>query len=529
MFNNQEPLLATPNTPDLVQSDEGLASYDSKRQISVNADHDERLKALAAQVRQDRHTLRYPHEPWVIPHRHKSGQHVYDVAIIGGGQGGLAVAAGLMRERVDNIVVFDRQPRGLEGPWNTTARMRTLRTPKHLPGIDATLPSLSPQTWYTARYGPKAWDELRKISKEDWHEYLLWCRDTLDIPVQNLAEVSSITPNGEVFQLDITRLGIESPVKQDAEFVLARRVVLATGVDGGGAWHVPGFISSSLPKDRYASSGDSIDFKRLRGKRVAVLGAGASAFDNASTALEAGAIRATVCIRRDDIQRINPQMWMAKAGFLSHYADMDDLSKWRFMRHMFKYNIPAPQDAYDRLSSLPGACIKQNAAWKTVKLINEGNGDEIEVLTASGEKLRVDFLIVAVGFIVDFGLRPELASMAKHIALWKDRFVPPFGEQDGQASCHPYLGHDFQFIEKSEGEAPYLSRIFNFNYSALVSMGLSASAISGFRYSVPRVVRGITRSLFLEDVEETYTQFSEYSEPEMLGHVPLDNLPNVER
>lgn len=486
--------------------------------------HDEKLIALAAQVQEDLHTLRYPDEPWVIPYRHESGRHVYDVAIIGGGQGGLAIAAGLLRERVDNIVLFDRQPRGLEGPWNTTARMRTLRTPKHLPGIDSTLPSLSPQAWYVARYGQKAWDELGKITKEDWHDYLLWCRDTLNIPVQNLVEVSSITPKGEIFRLDINRLGAE-PARQDADFIYARRVVLATGVDGSGAWHVPEFISSSLPKDRYASSGEWIDFEKLKGKRVAVLGAGASAFDNASTALEAGALQATVCIRRNDIQRINPQMWMAKAGFLHHYADMDDLSKWRFMRHMFRHNIPAPQDAYDRLSSLPGACIRQNAAWKAVSLVNDGNGDEIEVLTASGEKLRADFLIVAVGFITNFGLRPELANVAKHIALWKDRFVPPSDEQDGQASCHPYLGQGFQFIDNSGADAPYLSRIFNFTYSALVSMGLSASAISGFKYSVPRVVRGITRSLFLEDVDTTYAHFSEYAEPEMRGEVPLDNPP----
>lgn len=485
----------------------------------------EKLVALASRVREDLHVLRFPHEPWVIPYRHDSGRHVYDVVIIGGGQGGLAIASGLLRERVDNIVVFDRQPRGLEGPWNTTARMRTLRTLKHLPGIDATLPNLTPQAWYTARYGERAWDELGKIPKEDWQDYLSWCRDTLNLPVENRVEVSAVRAEGEIFRLDINRL--DAQVEQDADFVYARRVVLATGVDGSGAWHVPEFISASLPKERYASSGEAIDFGKLAGKRVAVLGAGASAFDNASTALEAGARQATVCIRRGEIQRINPQMWMAKAGFLNHYADMDDLSKWRFMRHMFRHNIPAPQDAYNRLSALPGACIRQNAGWKAVRLINDGNGEEIEVVTASGEILKADFLIVAVGFITDFKLRPELSEMAESIALWRDRFTPPSDEQDAQAACHPYLGPGFEFTDKS-GKAPYLSRIFNFTYSALVSMGLSASAISGFKYSVPRVVRGITRSIFLEDVETTYAHFSAYAEPEMVGDVPLNNPPRSE-
>jgi len=88
---------------------------------------------------------------------------------------------------------------------------------------------------------------------------------------------------------------------------------------------------------------------------------------------------------------------------------------------------------------------------------------------------------------------------------------------------HPYLGESFQFVEKLPGHAPYLSRLFNFTYSALVSMGLSASAISGFKYSVPRVVRGITKSLFLEDISTTYACFTKYSEPEMLGKVPFHN------
>ena len=339
---------------------------DPNHQDSIGHD---KLDALARKVRADLHTLRYPHDPWVVAHQHESGQHVYDVAIIGGGQGALAIAAGLVRERVENIIAFDRRAAGLEGPWNTTARMPTLRTLKHLPGIDPSLPKLSPQAWFIARHGTQAWESIDRIPKEDWQDYLTWCRNTLNLPVRNLVEVSSIMPEGEVFRLNINDLAAE-PGMDSSEFVYARRVVLATGIEGGGAWHVPQCIASALPKNRFACAGETIDFTKLVGKRVAVLGAGASAFDNASTALEAGASTATVCIRRNEIQRVNPQMWMAKAGFLNHYADLDDAQKWRFMRHMFRYNIPAPQSAYDRLSSLPGAGIRSNAAWQTVKLVS---------------------------------------------------------------------------------------------------------------------------------------------------------------
>lgn len=481
-----------------------------------------RLARLAEQVRAEIHTLRYPDQPWVVGRRRDDGAHVYDVAIIGGGQGGLAVAARLKREKVDNVIVYDERPAGLEGPWLSTARMLTLRTMKHLPGIDATIPSLSPQAWYTARYGEEAWEAMDRIPKNDWQDYLNWCRATLDLPVRNQVRVTSIRPDGEMFCLDLDIRDAAGGVLS-TERSYARRVVLATGVDGGGAWHVPAFISESLPRDRYYSSGEEIDFSRMVGKRLAVLGAGASAYDNASTALEKGALSATVCIRRTDVQRVNPQMWLAKAGVLNHFPDLPDGLKWKFMRHMHSYNIPAPQSAYERLSSLSGASIRTNAEWKSVRMVDDGQGEEIEVTTASGEKLRADFLIVAIGFVQDFKLRPEMSNVVEDIALWRDRFTPPDGAMDAQISMHPYLGQSFEFLEKTPGTAPHLSRMFNFTYSAFVSMGLSGSAISGFKYALPRLVDGITRSLFLEDAETLFEQFKSYGEPEMVGAVPFNN------
>lgn len=486
------------------------------------------LVDLSARVRADLETLRYPEDPWLTSSRQRGGKASYDVVIVGGGQGALAVAAGLRRERVDNIIAFDRQPAGREGPWVNTARMRTLRTKKHLPGIDPTIPNLAPQAWFTAKYGSQAWHDLGKISKEDWLEYLVWCRKTLDLPVRNLVDVTSITPHDDVFRVDINVRDIDGAVIE-SDFVFARRVVLASGIDGGGAWYMPNFIQASLPQERYALASEHIDFSRLAGKRIAVLGAGASAFDNASTALESGAREATVCIRRTDIQRVNPQIWMGKAGFLRHYADLDDEMKWRFMHHFFNLNLPAPQDAYNRLSGLPGASIRQNAAWKDVALVNDSGFEEIEILTESGDTFRADFLIVAIGFINNLALRPELSKIAAHIALWEDRYAPPSGEGNPQIASHPYLDRHFAFVEKTPGEAPYLGRVYNFTYSALVSMGLSGSAISGFKYAVPRLVQGLTQSLFLEDADKIYKEYKSYAEPEMTGLVPFRNPAAPER
>jgi hypothetical protein len=146
---------------------------------------------------------------------------------------------------------------------------------------------------------------------------------------------------------------------------------------------------------------------------------------------------------------------------------------------------------------------------------------EVEVETVAGDVLRADFLIVAVGFEMDFYKRRELAAFAGEIAQWRDRFPIPPGEEQSAAAIYPYLGSTFEFIEKQPGMAPYLGRIRNFTYGAMVSMGLSGSAISGLKYAVPRLVHGITRSLFVEDAATQYESFSTYSVPELVGRIPL--------
>ena len=81
---------------------------------------------------------------------------MYDVIVGGAGQGGLACAFGLMRERVENLLVVDENPLDRAGPWLNYARMRTLRTPKHLTGPDLGIPSLTPRAFYEAKHGAAA-------------------------------------------------------------------------------------------------------------------------------------------------------------------------------------------------------------------------------------------------------------------------------------------------------------------------------------------------------------------------------------
>ena len=198
--------------------------------------------ALDARVRHDLATLNIPAADWVPPAGGADG-HVHDVVIVGGGQSGLGVAFGLIREGVRNILVLDENPKGREGPWATYARMVTLRTPKSLTAIDFGIPSLTFRAWWEAQYGRTSWDALDKIAREDWMRYLEWYRETLDLPVRNDVRVTGVEP----FTHGIHRIAtIDGATGQETR-LLARKIVFATGIQGGGEWHIPGFIRAALP------------------------------------------------------------------------------------------------------------------------------------------------------------------------------------------------------------------------------------------------------------------------------------------
>src|SRR5277367_1236491 len=118
------------------------------------------LPALTACAQDDLARIAHPRMKWLEPRIGPDGQPALDVLIVGGGQSGIAIAHGLLRAMVTNILVVDRAPRGQEGPWLTFARMHTLRSPKDFTGPDLDVPSLTYQSWHVARYGDPAWQAL---------------------------------------------------------------------------------------------------------------------------------------------------------------------------------------------------------------------------------------------------------------------------------------------------------------------------------------------------------------------------------
>jgi cation diffusion facilitator CzcD-associated flavoprotein CzcO len=436
--------------------------------------------------------------------RSRDGVPVLDVLIVGGGQSGLGTAFGLKLERITNIRIVDRSPRGREGPWRRFARMRELRTPKEVTGIDFGIPSLTARAWYESKFGRRAWERIDTVPQEIWRSYLDWYRDVLDLAVENEVELTSIEPAGDLLLAHLRH-------SDRIERVHARKIVLATGFDGSGRWRAPAPLVANLPAERYARSADDIDFHRLAGKRVGVLGAGTAAFDNAAVALEAGASRVDLCFRRAELPRVNPLIWMNFAGLLGHFGELSDLERWRFMRHILEeLPVPPTQDAFWRCRSFENFAWHADCAWQSVR--EEGGVAKVETKARTFE---FDFIIFGTGVETDLSVRPELAPIVRHIALWRDRFTPPPGEESDLLACHPYLGAAFEFTEREPGTAPFLSRLHNFTFGAMPSLGLTGSAIPGTKYGVRRLVNGLARDLFLENSSAYYQDLLSYAVPEL--------------
>ncbi len=465
------------------------------------------LSLLESRVAADLARIAHPRAPWLKPKTGPDGQPAHDVIIVGGGQCGLATAFGLLRSRVDNILVLDRAPAGQEGPWRSYARMHTLRSPKDFTGPDLDVPSLTYQSWHEAKYGADSWNELALIPKGYWADYLDWFRHVTGLPVRNEAEVVDIAPADGLLALTVRSHGVESRL-------YARKVVLATGQESMGDWSLPGVIAA-LPPARRAHCAEAIDFSALAGKRVAVIGAGASAFDNAATALEAGAAEVHLLCRRKDIQVVQPYRWLTFRGFLRHLGDLDDAWRWRFMSAIMGLREGFPQATYDRCAR--HAAFRLHLGAPVASAVDGRDG--VDLATPKGG-LSVDFVIAATGIEIDLAARPELARFAGNIASWGDRYTPPPAERDERLARFPYLGDDYALTERVEGATPWIADIHLFSIASTMSFGASGSSINAMTTAVPRLVSGLTRGLFRGDIERLWAEFQAYDEPQAVIRPP---------
>lgn len=473
------------------------------------------LAALEARLQQDLAWLDLPAKPWVKP-RVSAGQAVLDVAIIGGGMAGLALAAELRHLGVA-AVIFDQSPAGFEGPWATTARMETLRSPKQLTGPALGLPALTFRAWYEAQFGADGWALLDKIPRLQWAEYLRWYRKVLALDVRNEHRVSRVAPRADgLIELDLT-----TPVQ--TRFMLARHVVLATGRDGlGGPW-VPDF-ARQLPDHLWTHSAAGLQDDWFAGKRVAVIGGGASAMDSAATALEAGAQRVDLLIRRAELPRVNKGKGVGNPGMVHGYWRLPDLWKWRIRHYLNTQQVPPPRGSTLRVSNSGRARFLLDNAVLAVEA-NPAGGVSLHTSKA---RIEADFVVFATGFRTDFAQRPEFAPFSSHIRVWQDRFTAPPGEADTELAVLPDLGNCFEFQEKTPGACPGLNHIHCFSYPAALSYGAVSGDIPAISEGSKRLAHALVGLLFNEDIALHFESMRDYAEPELLGDEWLASEPTAE-
>jgi len=414
----------------------------------------------------------------------------HDVFIVGGGHTGSTFAFALSRAGIRRFSVIDAAPdEASSGVWLTRARMNLLRTPKNLAGPELGLQGLSFQAWYEAHHGQKAYADLVRIPRTDWAAYLSWYRSVLGLSIRYGTRLVRIEPAS-----DHLRLHLESAGSTRIE--TARKLILGNGVAGSGAPFVPEVVAA-LPPALRGHTSDAIDFTALRGKSVAVIGAAASAFDAAGTALEAGAKAVHLFARRDHIASVPIARVRGYPGAYDNYRHLPDALRWQQAFRFRNSGSTPPSDAVERAVRFPNFRLHLASEWRSAR----AEGSRIVATLDKGEA-QFDFVIAGTGYQVDLARRPELATIADDVLLWRDHYTPPAELADDDLGAHPYLGFAHELQEKRPETAAYVRNIHIYNPGGFVSFGLPIGDVPSIRRDVPAVVSAISRDLFLADLDK---------------------------
>ena len=473
------------------------------------------LPELEAQLRRDLEDLTLPRPNWPQSRIAPDGEPLHDAIVVGAGHCGLLAAAALMFKGIHNIAILDQAPPGREGIWSNSARMPTLRSPKNLPGLTLGLPNLTFRRWFEAAHGPDEWQAVDKFPTDAWQHYMTWFRNVLGLPVTNNVTVSEVLPEETHLTL-ITSIGV----------MHARRVVWATGGTNSLATAVlPDGVAHDLWPDRAAHSCEAIDFTSLSGRTVAVVGSGASAFDNAHTALIHGAARADVYIRGGHLHQVNRYIpYLQVAGLAAGWSGLCDADRWAMAVLVYKQtrNPPTPESLH-RLLAFPNACIHLNASLHVASRVESG------VALRVGERTEhADFLIVATGFRAEFSCLPELHALIPHTAVWRDCYTPPPELAAPDLADQAYLDEGLALTEKIQGACPAVRRLHMFNRAGGVSAGSMLSNIANANLAAECIATAITKALAAEDADYLRGLIIGFEKPEFEGtpyhspgHIPF--------
>lgn len=468
------------------------------------------IEELECRIRDHLNDYRfYSPQSWVPPARADNGRKIHDVIIIGAGQSGLALAYNLKLRGVRRILLLDAEPRDRSGPWSSFARMRQLRTPKSIQGLECGNPLIGFKSWFCSRFSRKEYDAFEFIPLNHWCEYLAWYRRVLDIEVINEAMVTDIArdPCNGAFRLS---LDLRTEGKCN-DYFYARRVCLATGMTAAGRWAPPEGLFEHLPPSTWCCAWESTDWSRMAGKRVAVIGSGASGFDNAACAIEAGCSGVTVFSRkkipsgdlyfdlwrgRDDSNVFPEESGTTGADILDplleHNSSLGDTARIPLLRALFRHGRSPSNPEYlarvrhlDRMELLEGCAVDE---------IEYVVSEDRLCIHAGGKRHTFDQVIFATGTQAGLKYRPELSSLADRILTWGDYTdeVLPLS-----LAQHPKLSPNFQLQSKVADEGGGFEYLYSMADIVHITVGLQSLA-----HVVTSVAKHIAFSLYREHQED---------------------------
>jgi FAD-dependent urate hydroxylase len=450
------------------------------------------------------HILRWT-EPnpadWVPPRADAD----HNVVIVGGGQTGVSLGYGLARNGVGRVQIIDQAEPGNAGIWRNVARMRQLRTPKTLPGPAQGNAGLVFRAWYETLHGPAAFDALDRVPRLAWADYLDWFQQVTGTQVRYRTRLLGVEPAGDLLGLHLESGGVQ-------RIETTRKLVLANGYMGAGGGEIPDFIRK-LPTRVWTHTEVPIDFAPLAGKVVGVLGAGASAFDAAATALEHGAAQVHLFSRKSYINYTNTPNsppppppsaapWPRLGVDPDHLALTDlahtlpDVVRWRNRLIGDRVVATVPLDSLNRAVSSDRFYLHVNSPWNDVAVDGDG---KVAVKTPS-DTFHFDYVIAGTGYRVDLSAQPELASVHDTIAIWRDHFQPGPGEANAALGIYPYLGDGLRFLPREGTGADYVRNIHCANLAASLSYGIPVGDVASISLQ-PQLIAAISRDLFASSVD----------------------------
>ncbi len=271
---------------------------------------------------------------------------------------------------------------------------------------------------------------------------------------------------------------------------------------------VPQFIKENLPESRYSQAVWPSEEGSIKGKSIAILGAGPNAFDLALEANRMGAKDIQIFSKRERLVTLHCFKWGEFTGFMKCFTDLNDAQKYSFAARMYEMGQPPVPERVESTFKLPNFRMHYSSPW-----INAYEENEKVTIVTPTKDYQVDFLILATGWRCNLESRPELVHLVEKIAKWEDKYNPPSDRNYEKLLQFPYLGSGFQFTPKDPEKDAHLNSLFNMTGGGLVSNGFCAgTGLTGMKYSINLIIDEICRQFFLEDAENYYSSFDNYNQ-----------------